>query len=67
VEPGAGEPGRAARQVPRQSGTPPRSAIGTLVDRASWFTTLLYLPGRHTAEAVRDALIAKFSQLPPQP
>jgi IS30 family transposase len=43
-----------------------RSAIGTLVDRASRFTILLHLPGRHTAEAVRDALIAEFSQLPPQ-
>jgi IS30 family transposase len=27
---------------------------------------LLHLPGRHTAEAVRDALIAAFSQLPPE-
>ena len=67
MEPGAGQPGALPGKFPRQSGAPPRSAIGTLVDRASWFTTLLYLPGRHTAEAVRDALIAKFSQLPPQP
>jgi IS30 family transposase len=42
-----------------------RSAIGTLVDRASRFTILLHLPGRHTAEAVRDALIAAMSGLPP--
>jgi transposase, IS30 family len=41
-----------------------RSAIGTLVDRASRFTILLHLPGRHTAEAVRDALIAALSALP---
>jgi transposase, IS30 family len=41
-----------------------RSAIGTLVDRASRFTILLYLPGRHTAEAVTDALVAALSQLP---
>jgi IS30 family transposase len=36
------------------------------VDRASRFTILLQLPGRHTAEAVRDALIAAMSCLPPQ-
>jgi IS30 family transposase len=43
-----------------------RSAIGTLVDRASRLTILLHLPGRHTAEAVTDALVTAFSQLPPQ-
>ncbi|MGH3517380.1 MAG: IS30 family transposase [Haloechinothrix sp.] len=43
-----------------------RSAIGTLVERCSRFTILLHLPGRHTAEAVRDALIAAFAQLPPE-
>jgi transposase, IS30 family len=48
------------------TGASNRSAIGTLVDRASRFTILLHLPGRHTAEAVRDALIAAFSQLPPE-
>jgi len=47
------------------TGASNRSAIGTLVDRASRFTVLLHLPGRHTAEAVRDALIAAFVQLPP--
>ncbi len=41
-----------------------RSAIGTLVERCSRFTILLHLPGRHTAEAVRDAIIAAFAQLP---
>ncbi len=42
-----------------------RSAIGTLVERASHFTILLHLPGeRHTAEAVRDALVAAMSVLP---
>ena len=42
-----------------------RSAIGTLVERSSHFTILLHLPGgRHTAEAVRDALIAAMSVLP---
>ena len=48
------------------TGASNRSAIGTLVDRASRYTILLHLPGRHTAEAVRDALIAAFSHLPPQ-
>jgi transposase, IS30 family len=48
------------------TGAANRSAIGTLVDRASRYTILLHLPGRHTAEAVRDALIAAMSQLPPQ-
>lgn len=45
-------------------GTGNRSAIGTLVDRSSRFTILLHLPGRHTAEAVRDALITAFCELP---
>jgi IS30 family transposase len=48
------------------TGASNRSAIGTLVDRASRFTILLHLPGRHTAEAIRDALIAAMSSLPPQ-
>jgi len=48
------------------TGASNRSAIGTLVDRASRYTILLHLPGRHTAEAVRDALIAAFSRLPPR-
>jgi len=48
------------------TGASNRSAIGTVVDRASRFTILLYLPGRHTAEAVRDALIAAMSGLPPE-
>jgi hypothetical protein len=42
-----------------------RSAIGTLVERSSHFTILLHLPGgRHTAEAIRDGLIAAMSVLP---
>src|SRR5207247_2010860 len=48
------------------TGASNRSAIGTLVDRASRYTILLHLPGRHTAEAVRDALIAAFCPPPPQ-
>jgi IS30 family transposase len=44
-----------------------RSAIGTLVDRASRFTILLHVPGpRHTAEAVADSLVAALEQLPAQ-
>ena len=64
--------GAAAREEPGHwegdliTGASNRSAIGTLVDRASRYTILLHLPGRHTAEAVRDALIAAFCQLPPQ-
>jgi IS30 family transposase len=41
-----------------------RSAIGTLVERSSRYTILLYLPGRHTAEAVRDAVIEALGTLP---
>ena len=44
-----------------------RSAIGTLVDRSSRFTILVHLPGRrHTAEAVRDALVQAMAALPAQ-
>ncbi len=48
------------------TGASNRSAIGTLVDRAPGYTILLHLPGRHTAEAVRDALIAAMAVLPPR-
>jgi IS30 family transposase len=43
-----------------------RSAIGTLVERSSRFTVLLHLSGRHTAEAVRDALVQALAGLPPR-
>jgi IS30 family transposase len=46
------------------TGASNRSAIGTLVERSSRYTILLYLPGRHTAEAVRDAVIAALGALP---
>jgi transposase, IS30 family len=46
------------------TGASNRSAIGTLVERSSRFTILLHLPGRHTADAVRDALIEALSGLP---
>jgi transposase, IS30 family len=64
--------GAAGREEPGHwegdliTGASNRSAIGTVADRASRYTILLHLPGRHTAEAVRDALIAAFCQLPPQ-
>ena len=46
-------------------GSDNRSAIGTVVERASRFTMLLHLPdGRHTAEAVRDALLHAMQALP---
>jgi IS30 family transposase len=43
-----------------------RSAIGTLVERKTRFTTLLHLPGDHTAVTVRDAMITAMSQIPRQ-
>jgi transposase, IS30 family len=43
-----------------------KPAIVTLVDRFSRFTVLLHLPGRHTAEAVRDAITAWSATLPPR-
>ena len=64
--------GAAARTEPGHwegdliTGASNKSAIGTLVDRATRFTILLHLPRRHTAEAVRDALIAVMSMLPPE-
>ncbi len=41
-----------------------RSAIGTLVERSSRYTILLHLTGRHTAEAVRDAIVEAMKDLP---
>ena len=40
------------------------SAVGTLVERATRFTILLHLPGRHDAEAVAAAMIHEMSDLP---
>ena len=48
------------------TGAANRSAIGTLVERSSRFTILLHLPGRHTAEAVRDAVTQTLARLPAQ-
>jgi IS30 family transposase len=40
------------------------SAIGTLVERATRFTILLHLPGRHDAESVADAIAQEIARLP---
>ena len=41
-----------------------RSAIGTLVERATRFTILLHLPADHTAETVAAAMIEAMAELP---
>ena len=41
-----------------------KTAIGTLVERATRYTMLVHLPGGHDAEAVRDGLIATMATLP---
>ena len=41
-----------------------KSAIGTLVERATRFTMLLHLPGDHTAETVAAAMIETMGELP---
>jgi IS30 family transposase len=43
-----------------------KSAIGTLVERYTRFVLLLHLPHDHSAEAVRDAMLAAISTLPTQ-
>lgn len=45
-------------------GTGNRSAIGTLVERASRFVILLHLPGRHTSDEVAAAMIRQMRALP---
>jgi IS30 family transposase len=46
-------------------GSDNQSAIGTLVERSTRFVMLLHLPGRdHSAERVRDAMIATMAGLP---
>jgi IS30 family transposase len=46
------------------TGAQNKSAIGTLVERASGFCLLLHLPDNHGADAVADAMIQAMSQLP---
>jgi IS30 family transposase len=41
-----------------------KTAIATLVERATRYTMLVHLPDGHHAEAVRDGLIATISTLP---
>jgi IS30 family transposase len=41
-----------------------KSAIGTLVERATRYVMLLHLPGDHSAESVRDALATTVQALP---
>jgi IS30 family transposase len=41
-----------------------KSAIGTLVERATRFVLLLHLPDDHGAVAVQQAMVAKMAQLP---
>ena len=40
------------------------SAIGTLVERATRYVMLLHLPADHSAETVRDAMLATIPTLP---
>ena len=41
-----------------------KSAVGTLVERSTRYVMLLHLEGDHTAETVRDAMVAKVKTLP---
>ena len=49
---------------PDPGGAGHRSAIGTLVERATRFTILLHLPVDHTAESVAAAMIEAMGELP---
>ena len=46
------------------TGTRNQSAIATLVERTTRYVMLVHLPGTHTAEDVRDGLVATMSTLP---
>ena len=41
-----------------------QSAVGTLVERSTRYTLLLYLPNGHTAVDVQDAIIDKLAHVP---
>lgn len=41
-----------------------QSAVGTLVERSTRYTVLLYPPNRHTAQQLQDATINKLTGLP---
>ncbi|MGM0929818.1 MAG: IS30 family transposase [Actinomycetota bacterium] len=46
------------------TGAQNKTAIATLVERTTRYVMLVHLPGDHTAEAVRDGLVATMSVLP---
>lgn len=46
--------------------TESKSAVGTLVERATGFVMLLHLPDNHGALTVQEALVAKMATLPEQ-
>ena len=46
------------------TGAENKSAIGTLVERATGYVTLLHLPNGHGAEAVQEAMVEAMSHLP---
>ncbi|WP_442863690.1 IS30 family transposase [Arthrobacter sp. FW306-07-I] len=46
------------------TGASNQSAIATLVERTTRYVMLVHLPGDHTAETVRDGLIATMKTLP---
>ena len=46
------------------TGTLNQSAIATLVERTTRYVMLVHLPGGHTAEEVRDGLVAAMATLP---
>ena len=46
------------------TGTQNKTAIGTLVERATGFVMLLHLPDNHGADAVQEAMIEAMSRLP---
>jgi IS30 family transposase len=46
------------------TGSVNKSAIGTLVERATGYVMLLHLPGAHGALEVQDAMVAAMSSLP---
>lgn len=47
-------------------GTENKSAIGTLVERATRYVMLLHLPDAHGAEAVQEAMVEAMGRLPDQ-
>ena len=46
------------------TGTQNKTAIATLVERSTRYVMLVHLPGGHSAEEVRDGLIAAMATLP---